>query len=730
MTLALTQFRFEIDGDGIALLTWDAPGRSMNIFTEDTMRELDHVIDHVVGTHTIKGCVITSGKSDSFSGGADIRMLDAMAERATIHAKSLGEDEANRLFFEDSRSLSLLFRKLETCGKPFAIAINGICLGGATELALSCHYRILSDDKKTRFGLPEIKIGIFPGAGGTQRVARLAPTADALLMMMKGEALKPEAAKTMNLIHDVAPQSEIMSRAKAWILSGGSAIAPWDHDKFKLPSGPVYSKAGMSVWPAASAIVRKETYDNYPAAKALVQSVYEGLQVPMDAALRIESRYFAHILKSKEARGMIRSLFVSMQALNKGARRPVNEPLRQFKRVGIIGAGFMGAGIATVAALVGIDIVLIDRDEASAEKGKATAGKTIAARVAKGRTTEAERDAFLARITPTADYSKLADCDLVIEAVFEDPRVKDETIRNAQAAMGPDVIFASNTSTIPISDLAKSFHRRPDFLGIHFFSPVDRMMLVEIIKGKETGPGAIAAAFDFVRAIGKTPILVNDARGFYANRCVLNYLLEGHLMLDEGLPPALIENAARMAGMPVGPLALSDEIALDLIFKIMTATQAALGTAAIHPVQARLISTMVEQHQRFGRKNGQGFYDYPKDGSKHLWRELPALASASRDVGTISVDDLKNRFLVTQALEAARSMEEGIIEDPREADVGAILGFGFAPFTGGPLSMIDGMGLTNFISLSDRLKAAYGPRFEAPQSLRNMARDGQLFYPR
>ncbi len=728
MSLTLTQFRFETDADGIALLTWDAPNRSMNIFTEETMRELDQVIDHIASDPKIKGCVITSGKPDSFSGGADIRMLDAMAERARINEMKLGADEANRIFFDESRSLSLLFRKLETCGKPFAIAINGVCLGGATELALACHYRILSDDKATRIGLPEIKIGIFPGAGGTQRVARLAPTADALLMMTKGEALKPEAAKKMNLIHDIAPLSDIVTRAKAWIKQGGSPVAPWDQEKFKLPSGPIYSKTGMMVWPAASAIIRKETFDNYPAAKALLQSVYEGLQVPMDAGLTIESRYFAHILKSKEAKAMIRSLFVSMQALNKGARRPAGESATSIKRVGIIGAGFMGAGIATVSALAGIDVVLIDRDDAAAQKGKASADKVISSRVAKGRVTEAEREAFLARIIPTADYTKLAGCDLVIEAVFEDPRVKDETIRKAEAAMGKDIIFASNTSTLPISDLSKSFSRPQDFIGIHFFSPVDRMMLVEIIKGKETGTKAIAAAFDFVRAIGKTPILVNDARGFYANRCVLNYLLEGHLMLDEGIPPALIENAARMAGMPVGPLSLSDEIALDLIHKIIKATQSALGDRAIHPVQAKLITELVEKQERLGRKNGKGFYDYPQGAPKHLWSGLLAFASSHPDIDAIDVQELKDRFLFTQALEAARSMEEGILEDPREADVGAILGFGFAPFTGGPLSLIDGMGATNFVTRCDALKAKFGPRFSAPKILREMAAQGASFY--
>ncbi len=725
----LTQFTLTTDADGIATLQWDMPGKSMNVFTDTTMAELDAVIDHVAGDPALKGCVIVSGKPDSFSGGADIRMLDGIAERARENEKTLGADEANRLFFEESRRLSLLFRKLETCGKPFAAAINGVCLGGAFELALACHFRVVSDDPKTRVALPEIKIGIFPGAGGTQRVARLVATGDALLMMMKGEPLKPQAAQKLNLVHAVTPKAEIVERAKDWIKAGGSAAQPWDQDGFKLPSGPVYSKAGMMVWPAASAILRKETQDNYPAAKALLQSVYEGLQLPMDAALRVESRYFAHILKGQVAKAMIRTLFVSMQALNKGARRPIGEPATSISRIGVIGAGFMGAGIATVAALAGIDVVLIDRDQASADKGLASADKVMASRVAKGRATEAERAAFLVRITPTADFSALTDVDLVVEAVFEDPSVKAETIKKAEAAMPASAVFASNTSTLPITDLAHHFSRRSDFIGIHFFSPVDRMQLVEIIMGKETGPKALATAFDFVRLIGKTPIVVNDARGFFANRCVLNYLLEGHLMLHEGVPPAMIENAARMAGMPVGPLALTDEVAVDLIHKILKATKAALGPQAVDPVQEAMLTSMVESHGRFGRKNGKGFYEYPEGAPKRLWSGLSEFRTQALDPDSIDIRELKHRLLVTQALEAARSIEEGIVTDPREADVGAILGFGFAPYTGGPISMIDGLGPNRFVALCEALANQHGPRFLPNAQLRAMALKGERFYP-
>lgn len=728
MTSTLSDFTFTNDSDGVATLTWDAPGKSMNVFTDQTMDELDQTIDKIVADTSIKGCIIVSGKPDSFSGGADIRMLAGLVERSKENESKLGADEATRIFFEESRKLSLLFRKLETCGKPFVAAINGICLGGAFELALACHHRIVSDDAKTRLGLPEIKIGIFPGAGGTQRVARLAHTADALIFMMKGEALKPNAALKLNLVHAVAPKEEIVKRAKEWILSVGTAVQPWDVEGFKLPSGPVYSKAGMMVWPPASALLRKDTNDNYPAAKALLQSVYEGLQLPMDAALRVESRYFANILKGQVAHAMIRTLFVSMQALNKGARRPPNEPATSIKRIGVIGAGFMGSGIATVAALADIEVVLIDRDQTSADRGKANADKVMSNNVAKGRATESEHKAFLARITPTDDFTLLKDVDLVVEAVFEDPSVKAETIQKAEAAMPSSVIFASNTSTLPISDLAHHFSRPVDFIGIHFFSPVDRMQLVEIIVGQQTGTKALAMAFDFVRKIGKTPIVVNDARGFFANRCVLNYLLEGHLMLHEGVPPAMIENAAQMAGMPVGPLALSDEIAIDLIYKILKATKAALGPHSVNPIQESILNSMVGIHHRLGRKSGGGFYDYPKDAPKHLWSGLAEFQTTKLDPETISIGDLKHRLLVTQALEAARSIEEGIVTDPREADVGAILGFGFAPYTGGPISMIDGIGPNRFVALCEALANHYGDRFLPNELLKKMAAKGEYFY--
>jgi 3-hydroxyacyl-CoA dehydrogenase/enoyl-CoA hydratase/3-hydroxybutyryl-CoA epimerase len=725
----MANFKLDVDSDGIALVTWDMTDRSMNVITMDVIAELGTIVDKVANDAAIKGVVITSGKS-AFCGGADLTMLESMRGLYTDMVSKQGEEAAAKMVFDESRKLSQLYRRIETCGKPWVCALNGTAMGGGFELALACHYRVASDDAKTRLGLPEIKIGLFPGAGGTQRVARMMQPADALQFLLKGDQLKVDRAKAMKLIDALVPEADLIKAAKDWIKSGGKAKAPWDTEGFRLPGGPVYSKAGMMTFPAANAIYRRETYDNYPAARAILQVVYEGLQLPIDTALRVESRWFAKILRSPEAAAMIRTLFVSMQDLNKGARRPANEPPTSLKKIGVVGAGFMGAGIAQVTAAAGLQVVLIDRDQETADKGKAGLHKALSDRVMKGRMKGAERDELLARITPTADYAVLKDCDLVIEAVYEDRKVKSDVIAKIQAVIGDKATFASNTSTLPISSLASEFKDPARFIGIHFFSPVDRMMLVEIILGKQTGDKALAVALDYVRAIRKTPIVVNDSRGFYTSRVVGTYIREGHLMLTEGVPAAMIENVGRMAGMPVGPLALNDEVAVDLAWKILKATEADLGAKAIDPRQKKLLQEMVEKRGRFGRKNGKGFYDYPANGPKKLWPDLAGLQPKQLDPEKIDIEELKQRLLGIQALETARCFEEKVLTDVREADVGSILGFGFAPFSGGTLSWIDMMGTKNFVAACRKLEKKYGARFAPNKLLLDLAAKGESFYDR
>jgi len=725
----MASFKLDVDSDGMALVTWDMGDRSMNVITMDVIAELGTIVDKVANDAAIKGVVITSGKP-AFCGGADLAMLESIRGLYADMVRKQGEEAAAKMVFDESRKLSQLYRRIETCGKPWVCALNGTAMGGGFELALACHYRVAADEAKTRLGLPEIKIGLFPGAGGTQRVARMLQPADALQFLLKGDQLKVDRAKAMKLIDAVVPAADLIKTAKDWVKANSKAKAPWDTEGFRLPGGPVYSKAGMMTFPAANAIYRRETYDNYPAARAILQVVYEGLQLPIDTALRVESRWFAKILRSPEAAAMIRTLFVSMQDLNKGARRPANEPPTSLKKIGVVGAGFMGAGIAQVTAAAGLQVALIDRDQETADKGKAGLHKALSDRVMKGRMKGAERDDLLARITPAADYAALKDCDLVIEAVYEDRKVKSDVIAKIQAVIGDKATFASNTSTLPISSLASEFKDPARFIGIHFFSPVDRMMLVEIILGKQTGDKALAVALDYVRAIRKTPIVVNDSRGFYTSRVVGTYIREGHLMLTEGVPAAMIENVGRMAGMPVGPLALNDEVAVDLAWKILKATEADLGAKAIDPRQKKLLQEMVEKRGRFGRKNGKGFYDYPANGPKKLWPELADLQPKKLDPDTIDIEELKLRLLGIQALETARCFEEKVLTDVREADVGSILGFGFAPFSGGTLSWIDMMGTKNFVAVCRKLEKKYGARFAPNKLLLDLAAKGEGFYDR
>jgi len=721
--MSYKNFTLETDADGIAVITWDMPEKSLNVIDLTVMDELDAIIDQVAEDATITGAVIHSGKA-AFSGGADLTMMEGLLK--DFHVKRGADPEgAAKLLYEGSRRLTLIYRKLETCGKPFVAAVAGTCMGGGTELALACHARVA--DEGLKMGLPEVKVGLFPGAGGTQRVMRMTDGQQGMQFLLQGRTLRAPQALQMKLINEVTGTKKLVGAAKKLLKGGVDPVKDWDKKGYKLPNGKVYSPAGFQFWPAANAIYRRETYDNYPGARYLLSAVVEGLQLPMDLALQVESRYFANVLQTPEAANMIRSLFVSMQELNKLARRPADQRPNKIRKVGILGAGFMGAGIAYVSANAGIDVVLIDRDQEAADKGKAHSDELMSKAIKRGRASEEQKDKLLARITPTADYEALADCDLVIEAVFEDREIKRTVTQAAEAVMKSRAIFASNTSTLPITSLAQASKRPKNFVGIHFFSPVDKMMLVEVILGKRTSDRALAMALDYIKAIKKTPIVVNDSRGFYTSRVVMTYIREGLMMLGDGVPAAMIENAGKMAGMPVGPLSLGDEVALDLAWKIVSATRKDLGVKYVEGPLDNILEDMVVKRERFGRKNGKGFYDY-KGKDKKLWPGLTDVTGQPKPAASFNIEELKQRLLVMQALETARIFEEKCLTDVREADVGSILGFGFAPYSGGTLSYIDMMGTPAFVDICKKFTRKWGPRFKPNKLLRDMAKENETFY--
>ena len=714
----MENFKIDVDADGIALITFDVPGRSMNTLTSGVMKEIPEWVERVKTDDAIKGAVLTSGKASGFCAGADLGdMAGGMLAGGSLQDA-----------YDAGWKLNGALRALETCGKPVAAAINGLALGGGLELTLACHYRVVADDSKVQLGLPEIKVGLFPGGGGTQRLTRLIGVQAAMTAMSAGSSWRPNDAKGAGVVHEVVAKGGEVEAAKAWIKGGGKAVQPWDDKSFKLPGGGPYHPAGIQNFLVGNAMIRKQTYGNYPAATNLMKAVYEGVQVPMDAALRIETRYFIKTLMTPQAQAMIRSLFLSKQELDKGAVRPAGVPKSDPKKVTVIGAGMMGAGIAYVQALAGIETVLIDRTQEDADKGKAHVADLLKKRLSRGQITQEKFDALLGSVTATTDYDLIKGSDLVIEAVFENREIKADVTKRAEAQLAPGAVFGSNTSTLPITGLAEASVRPEDFIGIHFFSPVDKMMLVEVILGEKTGEAAIAKALDYIMKIKKTPIVVNDGRGFYTSRCFGTYVAEGMAMLEEGYAPALIDNIGRMTGMPRGPLEMHDDVALDLSVKIAKQTAADLGDQYQPLPGSHIVQKMVEELGRYGRKNGMGFYDYDQKPKK-LWSGLAELAPVKiKDSTPELVEDQKQRLLYRQAVEVARCWEEGVIDDPREADVGAILAWGFAPWTGGPITMIDQTGLKAFVAQADDYAARYGDRFKVPQLLRDMAAQGRTFY--
>jgi len=727
--MELKVFKWNQDADGIVTLTWDDPGRTMNVLSNQALADIGAAIVKIVSDSAIKGVVITSGKANGFCAGA---ALDEMEGQASGAGAPKSEEERVKQRYESVLQFNMLLRKLETCGKPVVAAINGLALGGGLEVTLACHYRVVADNPKIQLGLPESKVGLLPGGGGTQRLPRLMGAQAAVQMILQGNALDPKTAEAQKVVHKVVPADQLMAEAKRWIKESPNAVQPWDRKGFEVPGGLPNDKGTSTVFTMGNALYRKQSYNNYPAQRYILSCVYEGLAVPIDAGLRIEARYFTKLLMDPASRNMIRSLFLSMQDLGKGARRPANVAPTQVKKLGVLGAGMMGAGIAYVSAQAGMEVVLIDRTIEDAEKGKAYSTKLLDGQISKGRSTAEKKEKLLSLIKPSTNYDDLKGCDLVIEAVFESREIKADVTKKAEAQLTDKGVFGSNTSTLPITGLAEASVRPNNFVGIHFFSPVDKMQLVEIITGKKTGDYALAMAVDYVKQIKKTPIVVNDSRGFYTSRCFGTYVAEGQEMLGEGIAPAIIDNVGRMTGMPRGPLELADDVALDLAYKVREQTKKDLGDKYEAGPADTLIETMVAKLGRYGRKNGKGFYDYPADGGKkRLWPGLKDIVKYKVTSSTPElVDELKKRFLYRQAIEAARCFEENVVTDPREADVGAILGWGFAPYTGGPLSVIDTVGTKKFVEECDRFAQKYGKRFLPGKLLRDMAEKGDTFYGR
>ncbi len=725
----MTDFTMQTGDDGVAIITWDCPGKTMNVLNTEALRHLDGLIDEALADDAVKGIVITSGKKD-FAGGMDLNVLAKMRDDAG--------DEPARGLFEGIMQMHGALRKIERAGmdpktnkggKPIAAALPGTAVGIGLELPLATHRIFAADNPKAKIGLPEIMVGIFPGAGGTTRLARKLGAMNAAPFLLEGKMVDPRKAKSAGIIDEVV--EDPLAAAREWVLGAKDAdlVKPWDAKGYKMPGGAPYHPAGFMTFVGASAMINGKTQGVYPAAKALLSAVYEGALVPFDTALKIEARWFTHVLMNPSSSAMIRSLFLNKEALEKGANRP-EAPDQRVRKLGVLGAGMMGAGIALVSAQAGIEVVLLDQSQEAADKGKAYAEAFFDKGIKRGKIDADKKAALLEKITATTDYDALKGADLIIEAVFEDPAIKAEVTKKVEAVIDEECIFATNTSTLPITELAKASARPEQFIGIHFFSPVEKMALVEIIRGRETGSRAVAKALDYVRQIRKTPIVVNDARFFYANRCIIPYINEGVRMVTEGVAPALIENAAKQVGMPLGPLQLVDETSIDLGVKIAKATKAAMGDA--YPADAAPVDELLfwmADEGRLGRKSNAGFYAYDEKGKRQgLWDGLGRKYPVKDDQPDVT--EVQHRLLFAQVLEAVRALEDGVLMDIREGDVGAILGWGFAPWSGGPFSWLDIIGTPYAAERCDQLAERFGPRFACPELLREMAQKNQSFYGR
>ena len=711
----MSDIRFDRAASGIVTLTFDAPNQPVNTMNASFRASLHEAVERLkVEASDLKGVILTSAKATFFAGG-DLKELS-----------QVGSADAGKVFCM-VEGLKADLRRLETLGIPVVAAINGSALGGGWEIALACHHRVLLDDPRAKIGLPEVTLGLLPGGGGIVRTVRLLGLEKAMPLLLEGKQLSPKAALEGGLVHALAatPQA-LLAAAEAWILSHPSSRQVFDDEGYKVPGGTPKQPKLAEMLPVAPAMLLDKTKGCYPAPVAILAAAVESLQISVDAALRVESRYFAQVATSQIARNMISTLFFQLNALKAGENRPEAAAPVKVRRIGVLGAGMMGAGIAYAAAKAGIDVVIKDVDLTAAEKGKQYAEKLLDERLRKGQIDDASKAALLERIKPVDRYEDLAGCELVIEAVFEDRQIKKDVTEKTLAHLAKGAIMASNTSTLPITSLARATTVPANFIGLHFFSPVDKMQLVEIILGSQTSPETVARSFDFVRQIDKIPIIVNDSRGFYTSRVFGAFTQEGIAMLGEGQSPIAIERAALQAGMPVGPLAVSDEVSLTLFSLVRKATEADLAKAGKelphHPANA-VIDRMLNDFGRPGKAAGAGFYEYPKDGKKFIW---PKLSSTYRGE-PIPFDDMKDRLLFIQALETVRTFEEGVLTSVSDANIGSIFGFGFAPWSGGTLQFINAYGLRAFTERARELSSRYGERFSPPALLIAKAERNEAF---
>jgi 3-hydroxyacyl-CoA dehydrogenase/enoyl-CoA hydratase/3-hydroxybutyryl-CoA epimerase len=725
-----TTFSVETDSDGIAVLKIDVPNQGMNVWDEALMADFPKFVDEFIASDDMKGLVIASGRDNGFMAGADLRMLEKQS------------GELSKETFNDAMALNGALRKLETGGhtdsqiaregkkaKPVAVALEGLALGGGLELALAGHYRVAADSKKVQLGLPEVLVGLLPGGGGTQRVPRLIGLQNAAQMITSGASMNAGKAKAQGLIHDVVEPGTTIDAATAWVKENlGGTLQPWDVKGFKVPGGAgAMNPKAVQFFSVANAMALAKSKDNFPAIKAIMSCLYEGTMLPMSKAIEVETKYFLSLFADPVAQNMIRTLFVNKQAAEKGAGRPKDVPPVTIKKVAVLGAGLMGAGIAHVTAKAGIQVVSLDRNDEEAQKAVTYTKKILDKRVKRGRMTQEKADAFLARITPTSNYDDIADVDLVIEAVFERPDVKADVIKKTEAVIGKDVVFASNTSTLPIGGLAENSVRPENFIGLHFFSPVERMPLLEIIPHEGSSDHALAVAFDYNRKIKKTPIVVKDVRGFFTNQVFPPYIGEAVSMIMEGTSMALIENSALNMGLPIGPLGVQDETTLKLGYDVMQSTKEELGDAYKPNGTEAFYELMVQKLGRSGRRFGKGLYNYDESGKRlDLWKGVTDHYPLADEQP--SQAEVQQRLMYSQLIPTARTFSEGVVPDPQSADLGAIFGWGFPPWTGGPMSYIDTIGIDTFVATADMLAQRHGERFNVPTMFRDMAANGDTLY--